>query len=68
MDSTRSVATWLLYGLLLGIGIPLAATFLFSPLMQAWTPIAVLLLLGLIVLWLVGIGWMIFVAIAMFTD
>ena len=36
--------------------------------MQAWTPIAVLLLLGLIVLWLVGIGWMIFVAIAMFTD
>jgi len=64
----KDITNFLLWGLLLGIGIPLAATFLFSPLMQTWSPIAVLLLLGLVVLWLVGIGWTIFTAIAVFSE
>jgi hypothetical protein len=48
----------LLYiAILPGLGAPSLATWLLAEVMSSWTPMAVLCLIGLVVLWLAGLTW-----------
>jgi len=59
---------WILFGVVPGIGGPVGLTMLFAPQMTSWTPLAVLLLLGLIATWIVGAIWVLGMGIAIYAD
>lgn len=58
--SGNELLGFLLFFVLPGLGIPSAVTWALSGSMNAWTPLSVLCLIGLVALWLVGLGWTVF--------
>ena len=51
------LSTFLSWGVLPGIGIPIALTTLFWGVLQTWTPLAMLAVIVLLVIWPIGLFW-----------
>jgi hypothetical protein len=65
-DKGYPLLALLLLFLLPGLGIPTAVTWALSGALSTWTPLSVLCLIGVIVLWLAGIAWSVFWTVGYF--
>ena len=53
----KKLISFLLWGIVIGIGIPVTLTWLVSEVMSIWSPLALLVFLGVLLLWVVGLVW-----------